>query len=767
MQTRSASRSPEPMPIVQHDDQHIHPTNKISAYYSLVFPHFTFYIQTLSVTIGRRVAPPTQAASSSSAADPVQVDVDLGALKSVSRLHAKIEYDQEQDRFVLQVIGRNGAWVDGVWQGSGTRAPLGERSQIQIASRIFHFVLPPPPPPEDTPSPSEHSDSHSPLNNTSNRARSPSLDITSISPPSSLPDPPEDPPVKVKPPTPPPPATAPAPAPALAPPAVITTGGKSSSSSKPSTSKKRKKSDSAAAIPPPPRPKPEEMPPKPSLTYAQLIFRAIKALDGKATLQEICNWITKEYEYYRYVEDDAWRSSIRHNLSSGRAFKKMERCGGDRGKGFFWSLDEVHLHTLEEQDARMEQEGGKGKKKEKGGAALSEPPLKRSVKDAKGAPLPPPLTSKPLVKAASKTTPMTSTVAAASTSGGDKATGTSQSPAVTTGVFSYQQMGPNYAQTSLSSSNPYAVLTQGPWGMHGKYPHHNPYIQHPHPPPHPHTQQNSPPVGASSLPQTSTSGLATAPSPPPITATTTPSTSTTTTTAAPTVTSPPPIAASSPIPAQTKTTTTAIPATQQSQTDVTPSIPFALESVVVPIVIGLPPNADASATPSTTKHPPMVVYDSKIYLDPEVFNGLSKDMLNTLEKLGASKAIQFLTSHMTRVLKERESLARKKKKEKKEKREKKKEKKGKGKDGAGEATATAGTTAMEVDTAVPATPTVSAIAIAAPERPESPIIIVDDDDDDTTRRDEEPAPKRRKVDVSESGAGPGLSGHGLRAVPVS
>lgn len=98
---------------------------KISAYYSLVFPDITFYIQTLSIAIGRRCTPSSSVSSSSR--DPMQVDVDLGALKSVSRLHAKIEYDQDEDRFVLVVVGRNGAWVDGVWSGSGTRAPLGER----------------------------------------------------------------------------------------------------------------------------------------------------------------------------------------------------------------------------------------------------------------------------------------------------------------------------------------------------------------------------------------------------------------------------------------------------------------------------------------------------------------------------------------------------------------------------------------------------------------------------------------------------------------
>lgn len=97
--------------------------DKISAYYSLVFPNFTYYLQTLNVTIGRRCIP----ANTASTSDNPQVDVDLGPLKSVSRLHARIEYDEDEERFVLVVVGRNGAWVDGVWSGSGSRVPLGDR----------------------------------------------------------------------------------------------------------------------------------------------------------------------------------------------------------------------------------------------------------------------------------------------------------------------------------------------------------------------------------------------------------------------------------------------------------------------------------------------------------------------------------------------------------------------------------------------------------------------------------------------------------------
>lgn len=110
--------------IVDHDkvDTEAIP-DKISAYYSLAFPNYTYYLQTLTVTIGRRSVRPDTASSS----DSPQVDVDLGPLKSVSRLHAKIEYEESQERFVLVVLGRNGAWVDGVWSGAGSRVPLSAR----------------------------------------------------------------------------------------------------------------------------------------------------------------------------------------------------------------------------------------------------------------------------------------------------------------------------------------------------------------------------------------------------------------------------------------------------------------------------------------------------------------------------------------------------------------------------------------------------------------------------------------------------------------
>ncbi|KAG6903333.1 hypothetical protein C0995_013086 [Termitomyces sp. Mi166 len=738
MDTRTRSASPneslnnKPQPISP-------PQDKISAYYSLVFPHFTFYIQTLSVTIGRRCAPNPNAATSSTA-EPLQVDVDLGALKSVSRLHAKIEYDQDEDRFVLVVIGRNGAWVDGVWSGSGTRAPLGERqvaftslSQIQIASRTFHFVLPPPPPPEDTPSPSSQS--------SRDRPRSPSVDITSISPPSSQPShtpppPPDE--IKLPPPSPepqidvislPPPKPRP-----LLPSPQLPNSNSIGKSNKVVATKKRKKGD----VDPPmlPRPKPEDMPPKPPYTYAQLIYRAIKAIGDKATLQEICTWIMNTHEYYRY-SDASWmvgfasvtqvtlliaflpQSSVRHNLSSSKAFQKLERCGGDRGKGFFWKLDPERSQSLEEQETKISQAtaaGGlqgadgqvRGRKKDKN--AVLEPALKRSVKgDLKGTPLPPPLTSTPLPMKNSTplaTTVMPTTSAGASTSPTPgKATPTT--PA-TTGVFAYPTphahvttipptVTSGYTGASMSAPNPYSA-----WTMH---------------------------------PISTLNGTAHMPSVPVPTATTA-------------STSPPP-----PVLSSSTTSSAQSPPPAKATGQIVPD-------VNLPIVLGPIPPTHPDYSPShphnSAKEGYMILHERTLILDPDVFGELTKETLQGLEKMGMVAALQVLKDHMVKVLKQRRAKGR----------NKVKRMKGAGKKGASTGnplgaplttaplerkhakTTTGNPVALGGPSPPPPLPVTAFvldpvpmdISGGPPADPGTPIIVVDDSED------EGPAAKRRKVD---------------------
>ncbi|KAF9652144.1 hypothetical protein BDM02DRAFT_3109550 [Thelephora ganbajun] len=196
------------------------------------------------------------------------------------------------------------------------------------------------------------------------RERSPSVDITSISPDSSIPS-------CSPPPPPPPPVPDEKPRPA---------SGKSEGAGKNAKSqpnpKKRKKSDIEVPIV-----KPEVMPPKPPYTYAQLCYRAIKAHGGKATLQDIIGWMIDSFEWYKYNVGSGWENSVRHNLSSGKTFKKMERSQGERGKGYYWSIDGNYEYIVLEQDAKLEQ-------------TLSAA-NREKTKKSKG-PLPPPLTSQPL-----------------------------------------------------------------------------------------------------------------------------------------------------------------------------------------------------------------------------------------------------------------------------------------------------------------------------------------------------------------------------------
>lgn len=462
------------------------------------------------------------------------------------------------------------------------------------------------------------------------------------------------------------------------------------------------------------RHKPEDMPPKPPFTYAQLIYKAIKAIDGKATLQEICTWISQTYDYYKYA-DGAWmvrsrtvfligvlmneQSSVRHNLSSGRAFVKMERCGGDRGKGFFWSIDEKHSQALEEQEARMRHaaaNGGgkdgasKGKKKDKG-TSLLEPPLKRSVKgDTKGLPLPPPLTNMPL----SFKTTATASASLVGSNGASEASNVTNAAPPTTGVFAYpshpqssQMVTGSTVTPSFAGSNPYAALTQTHWGVHRP-----------------------------------TSGTITEAS----TASTTGD------------------------PAKPQASTQSPTPTPQGQQPIVPD-------VVIPIVLGPIPETHPDYSPShrnnSAKEGYMILHERKLILDPDVFTGLTPEMLTELEKMGARAALGILTGHMVRALKEKRAREREKNKDKGAKRGRGPrsgrrgeppgslftkaplEKRDVGTGGAG--------INGETDSVIPqSTPgTHSQDSTVAPlADPDSPIIVVVDSDD------EGPAMKKRKVD---------------------
>ncbi|XP_028257495.1 forkhead box protein K1 [Parambassis ranga] len=97
---------------------------------------------------------------------------------------------------------------------------------------------------------------------------------------------------------------------------------------------------------------------KPPYSYAQLIVQAISsAPDKQLTLSGIYAHITKHYPYYR-TADKGWQNSIRHNLSLNRYFVKVARSQDEPGKGSFWRVDAASEGKLVEQAFRKRRQRG-------------------------------------------------------------------------------------------------------------------------------------------------------------------------------------------------------------------------------------------------------------------------------------------------------------------------------------------------------------------------------------------------------------------------
>ncbi|XP_028977910.1 forkhead box protein K1 isoform X1 [Esox lucius] len=119
---------------------------------------------------------------------------------------------------------------------------------------------------------------------------------------------------------------------------------------------------------------------KPPYSYAQLIVQAISsAPDRQLTLSGIYTHITKHYPYYR-TADKGWQNSIRHNLSLNRYFLKVARSQEEPGKGSFWRVDSASEGKLVEQAFR--------KRRQRGVACFRTPfgPLSSRTKSAPASP---------------------------------------------------------------------------------------------------------------------------------------------------------------------------------------------------------------------------------------------------------------------------------------------------------------------------------------------------------------------------------------------
>lgn len=135
---------------VQRDHSNAKAENKqsIRAYAKIAGRHWTYYVKTLHVNIGR---PPDREQKLDEQSSPVtiaaralpEVHVDLGPSKFVSRLHAEIFYDGEETAsWHIRVNGRNGVRLNNAMLKRGSDAVIACGDIIEIANTQMMFVTP-------------------------------------------------------------------------------------------------------------------------------------------------------------------------------------------------------------------------------------------------------------------------------------------------------------------------------------------------------------------------------------------------------------------------------------------------------------------------------------------------------------------------------------------------------------------------------------------------------------------------------------------------
>jgi pSer/pThr/pTyr-binding forkhead associated (FHA) protein len=111
---------------------------------------WTFYVSALAVVIGRPGSGSKQRTSAGSATtgdtpvvlDDLKVDIDLGPDQQVSRFHAQISFDGEEEKWYIFVNGRNGLHLDSRRLERGQRAWLHSGAVISIVGTQMMFMLP-------------------------------------------------------------------------------------------------------------------------------------------------------------------------------------------------------------------------------------------------------------------------------------------------------------------------------------------------------------------------------------------------------------------------------------------------------------------------------------------------------------------------------------------------------------------------------------------------------------------------------------------------
>ncbi|KAI9653750.1 MAG: transcription factor [Bathelium mastoideum] len=327
---------------------------------------WTYYVKQLETVIGRPYQKPNandqqqhdeqEAAPSEEPSAQFIVHVDLGPEKHVSRLHARIFFDTDEQRWFIHVIGRNGVRLDDMQLRRNQTAPLRSGHVIDIAGTQMLFLLPNESDPpvfdksilgqiptengddddddeddfgQNKPShahprlgsPRQHASANMPYHQQSRFSRD-SLGQSQGGM-----------------------GNFGSAAPGYGHPAQYGTPIRSGQSLDFSRAKQSPaysrgvmmestedidySLDSAKDL-------------KPPHSYAQLIGMAIiQNPEGQLTLANIYDYIKRNYAYFRHG-GGGWQNSIRHNLSLNKAFEKVARRTNEPGKGMKWRIVPEH-----------------------------------------------------------------------------------------------------------------------------------------------------------------------------------------------------------------------------------------------------------------------------------------------------------------------------------------------------------------------------------------------------------------------------------------